>query len=164
MNSDQVLLDFLEIQRDVVLDILAGLDEADWQRSILPSGWTPAGLLAHLAGAERHWFQGVVADTDGPQPWDEGRPPYDFEAAFECDRPSAVIIDHYRQQCARAREIVAAVGLSAVPRGIHGEPGMDEPADARWVVLHMIEETARHAGHLDVARELLDGRTGLGPR
>jgi Protein of unknown function (DUF664) len=41
---------------------------------------------------------------------------------------------------------------------------MDEPPSVRWVVLHMIEETARHAGHLDIARELIDGRTGLGPR
>jgi len=54
--------------------------------------------------------------------------------------------------------------LSAQPRGRHGVPGQDEPPDVRWVVLHMIEETARHAGHLDIARELLDGQTGLGPR
>jgi Protein of unknown function (DUF664) len=40
----------------------------------------------------------------------------------------------------------------------------DEPPDVRWIILHMIEETARHAGHLDIARELMDGRTGLGPR
>jgi Protein of unknown function (DUF664) len=53
--------------------------------------------------------------------------------------------------------------LSAAPRGKHGDPDM-EPPDVRWVVLHMIEETARHAGHLDIARELLDGRTRLGPR
>ena len=49
-------------------------------------------------------------------------------------------------------------------RGRHGVPGQDEPPDVRWVVLHMIEETARHAGHLDIARELIDGQTGLGPR
>ena len=54
---------------------------------------------------------------------------------------------------------------SAPPRGRHGAPdGSDEPPDMRWVVLHMIEETACHAGHLDIARELLDGRTNLGLR
>jgi hypothetical protein len=53
--------------------------------------------------------------------------------------------------------------LSAAPRGKHGDPEM-EPENVRWVVLHMIEETARHAGHLDIARELLDGQTRLGPR
>jgi len=55
----------------------------------------------------------------------------------------------------------AAVGAA---RGRHGKPGRDEPPNVRWVVLHMIEETARHAGHLDIARELIDGQTGLGPR
>jgi len=53
--------------------------------------------------------------------------------------------------------------LSARPRGKHGDPD-NEPPDVRWVVLHMIEETARHAGHLDIARELLDGQTRLGRR
>jgi len=60
--------------------------------------------------------------------------------------------------------VLAVTPLSAPPRGSHGDPETDEPPDARWVVLHMIEETARHAGHLDIARELIDGQTGLGPR
>ena len=60
--------------------------------------------------------------------------------------------------------MLAVTPLSARPRGKHGVPGEDEPPDVRWAVLHMIEETARHAGHLDIARELLDGQTGLGPR
>ncbi len=59
--------------------------------------------------------------------------------------------------------MLAKTPLSAPPRGKHGDPET-EPPDVRWVVLHMIEETARHAGHLDIARELMDGRTGLGPR
>jgi hypothetical protein len=60
--------------------------------------------------------------------------------------------------------VLAVTPLSAQPRGKHGVPGQDEPHDVRWVVLHMIEETARHAGHLDIGRELIDGQTGLGPR
>ena len=60
--------------------------------------------------------------------------------------------------------MLAVTPLSAPPRGRHGVPGRDEPLDVRWIVLHMIEETARHAGHLDIARELLDGQTGLGAR
>ncbi len=144
--EDQVLLAFLEAQRDVVLSIVAGLDEAAWHRPVVPSGWTPAGLVEHLGGAERHWFQGVVAGSGTELPWDEGLPPYDPQAAFVIDRSSAEVIGYYRDQCA------------------HGDPEMDEPPTVRWVVLHMIEETARHAGHLDIARELIDGQTGLGPR
>jgi hypothetical protein len=59
---------------------------------------------------------------------------------------------------------LAVTPLSAAPRGRHGDPEMEEPSSVLEVVLHMIEETARHAGHLDIARELLDGQTGLGPR
>jgi hypothetical protein len=159
-----MLLSFLAAQREAVLAIVEGLEAQAWHRAPLPSGWTPAGMIEHLGGAERHWFQGVVADSNPARPWDEGRPAYDFEAAFLCDRPAAEIIAYYREQCARADAILAVTPLSAAPRGLHGDPGMAEPPDVRWVVLHMIEETARHAGHLDVARELADGRTGLGPR
>ena len=160
----QALLAFLAAQRDAVLSIVEGLDEEAWQRAVVPSGWTPAGLVEHLGGAERHWFQGVVTGSHTKLPWDEGLPPYDPEAAFVCDRPSAEIIGYYRDQCARSDAVLAVTALSAPPRGRHGDPQMGEPPDVRWVVLHMIEETARHAGHLDIARELIDGQTGLGPR
>jgi hypothetical protein len=82
-------------------------------------------------------------------------------AAFVSDLPSAEIIGFYRDQCASSDAVLAATPLSALPLGKHGKY---EPPDVRWVVLHMIEETARHAGHLDIARELLDGRTRLGSR
>jgi hypothetical protein len=165
-TDDQALLAFLAAQRDAVLAIVAGLDEEAWQRSVVPSGWTPAGLVEHLGGAEWHWFQGVVAgvNPEPPPPGDEDRPPYDPKAAFVCDEPSAEIIGFYRDQCARSDAVLAVTPLSAPPRGKHGDPEMDEPPNVRRVVLHMIEETARHAGHLDIARELIDGQTGLGPR
>ncbi len=134
-TEDQALLAFLHAQREAVLAIVAGLDEEAWHRSIVPSGWTPAGLVDHLGGAEWH-----VSDL-----------------------PSAEIIAFYRDQCAQSDAVLAVTPLSARPRGKHGDPD-NEPPDVRWVVLHMIEETARHAGHLDIARELLDGQTRLGPR
>ena len=163
--EDQALLDFLAAQRDSVLAIVAGLDEQAWHRPVVPSGWTPAGLVEHLGGAEWHWFRGVVCGTvPEPPPGDEDLPAYDPTAAFVTDEPSAEIIRFYRDQCASSDAVLAVTPLSARPRGKHGVPGEDEPPNVRWVVLHMIEETARHAGHLDIARELLDGQTGLGPR
>ena len=92
-----------------------------------------------------------------------GPAPYDPTAAFVSDLPSAEIIAFYRDQCAQSDAVLAVTPLSARPRGKHGDPD-NEPPDVRWVVLHMIEETARHAGHLDIARELLDGQTRLGRR
>jgi len=162
--EDQALLAFLAAQRDAVLAIVEGLDEQAWHRPVVPWGWTPAGLVQHLGDAERHWFQQVVTGSEVDLPWDEGRPPYDPQAAFVCDRPSAEIIGYYRDQCARSDAVLAVTPLSAPPRGKHGDPQTGEPPDVRWPVLHMIEDTARHAGHLDIARELLDGQTGLGPR
>jgi uncharacterized protein DUF664 len=165
--DDRDLLAFLGAQRDAVLSIVAGLDEAAWHRPVVPSGWTPAGLVQHLGDAERHWFQQVVTGSEVDLPWDEGRPPYDPQAAFVCDRPSAEIIGYYRDQCARSDAVLAATPLSAAPRGLglHPDPEYTRPIrNVRWIVLHVIEETARHAGHLDIARELLDGQTGLGPR
>jgi hypothetical protein len=75
-----------------------------------------------------------------------------------------VVFAFYRDRCARSNAIIAATPLDTLPRGRHPGPLSSEVADLRWVILHMIEETARHAGHLDVARELIDGVTGLAPR
>ena len=81
--------------------------------------------------------------------------------SFTCDRPSAEVLAYYRDQCERSDAILAAAGLADEPRGKHGD---EEPPNVRVVILHMIEETAAHTGHLEIARELLDGKTGLGLR
>jgi hypothetical protein len=164
--DDEMLRDLLRGQREAVLAVVAGLDEADWHRSVVPTGWTPAGLLEHLGGAEWHWFQGVVAGKQPELPGDlaEDQPPYDpLTVVFTTDEPSTEVIAFYRDQCAQSEAVLATTPLSAPPLGERG-PGGFEPPNVRWVVLHMIEETARHAGHLDIARELLDGTTRLGGR
>ncbi|MGH3165541.1 MAG: DinB family protein [Trebonia sp.] len=153
------LLEYLEYQRSSARSIVEGLNEESWHKPVVASGWTVAGMVEHLGNVERHWFQQVVAGVNGELPWDEGRPPYDPEMAFTCDRPSADVLGFYRGQCDRSDKILAEVGLSDVPRGRHGD---DEIASVRVVILHVIEETAAHTGHLEIARELLDGATGLG--
>jgi uncharacterized damage-inducible protein DinB len=160
-DERRALLQALQYQRDSVLAIVEGLDEEDWHRSVVPSGWTVAGLVAHLGDAERHWFQEVVAGTGVDLPWDEGRPPYDPKAAFTIDRPSTDVLAYYRDQCRRSDQVLAGTSMSAAPVGRHRGA---EVSDVRTVVLHMIEETAAHSGHLEISRELLDGRTGLGLR
>jgi hypothetical protein len=162
--SDEMLRAFLRAQRESVLAIVEGLSEEAWHRSVVPTGWTPAGMLEHLGGAEWHWFQGVVAGKQPELPGDadEGQPPYDpMSVVFTTDASPAEVLAFYRGQCAESESVLAATPLSAPPRGTHGRY---EPPNVRWVVLHMIEETARHAGHLDLARELLDGKVRLGAR
>lgn len=155
------LLECLEYQRSSVRSIVAGLDEEAWHTPVVKSGWTVAGIVEHLGNAERHWFLEVVAGSDVALPWDEGRPAYDPAMAFTCDRPSAAVLGYYREQCDRSDRILAGVSLSDAPRGRHGD---EEVPSVRVVVLHLIEETAAHSGHLEIARELLDGKTGLGLR
>jgi hypothetical protein len=160
----QALLAFLEAQREIVLAIVAGMAEDALRTPLLPSGWTPLGLVKHLGFAERHWFHRVTTGSVDELPWtgmpgeEEGRKP------FTTGLPADVVFGFYRHQCERANAIVAATSLSAPPRGRHpGDPD-GEICDLRRIILHMIEETARHAGHLDIARELADNRTGLGQR
>jgi hypothetical protein len=158
---------FLDQQRNAVLAIIHGLDEAQLNTPVLPSAWTPIGLIRHLVGAEAMWFQWVVVGTQPQVTWHDGidDPPYDPEAPFTSKHSSTAVIEQYRRQCQISNEILRSRELDHPLLGEVGLDWPDEPiTDLRWVVLHMIEETARHAGHLDAARELLDGVTGRGPR
>jgi hypothetical protein len=175
-DESRMLLSFLQRQRDSVLKIVERLPEEAWQTPVVPSGWTVAGMVWHLAGAEYHWFQHVTtggaelpADEEGQEEEQEEEEEeeggeYDPNAAFTCDMPSADIIADYRDVCRKNDEVLAVTPLSAAPRGLRFHPDPDYNAqvtNVRWIVLHMIEETATHSGHLEIARELLDGKTGL---
>jgi Protein of unknown function (DUF664) len=169
-DESRMLLGFLQRQRDAVLKIVEGLSEKAWQTPVVPSGWTVAGMLAHLGGAEHHWFQNVTAGGAEEPPSDEEEEEqeeageYDPNAAFTCDWPSADIIADYRAECTKSDEVLAVTPLSAAPRRLDFHPDPEytgQITNVRWIVLHMIEETATHSGHLEIARELLDGKTGM---
>ncbi|ADB34667.1 protein of unknown function DUF664 [Kribbella flavida DSM 17836] len=163
MNSDAVdemLVGFLDAQRRRALEILAGLDDKQLLTPALPSGWTPLGLIEHLGHAERHWFQQVALGAADPLPWPED--PEDGGGPLSTTRTPELVFAFYEDQIARANAVLASTPLSTPPQGRHsGDPTREAP-DLRVIVVHMIEETARHLGHLDAARELIDGRTGLG--
>jgi uncharacterized damage-inducible protein DinB len=166
-DESRMLLSFLQRQRDAVLKIVEGLPEEAWQTPVVPSGWTVAGMLAHLGGAEHHWFQDVTAGGAEEPPSgeeEEAAAEYDPNAAFTCDWPSADIIADYRAECRKSDEVLAVTSLSAAPRrlDLHHDPEYTaQITSVRWIVLHLIEETATHSGHLEIARELLDGKTGI---
>jgi hypothetical protein len=160
------LLAALEYQRTAVRSIVDGLSEAHWHTSVVPSGWTPAGLVAHLGGAERHWTCDVILSHDSGHPFDEefGDEPYDPYAPFVIDWPSSKVLTYYRDQTQQTDEMLATTALGSAPRGRHGTEDLEQPQSVREIVLHLIEETAAHSGHLEIARELLDGKTRLGLR
>jgi hypothetical protein len=160
-DEKTALIAFLEYQRASVRSIVSGLSEEDWHRSVVPSGWTPAGFVEHLGGAEYHWFQQVIEGDQEDHSSDEDFVPYDPYAAFVSDLASEEILRSYVETCDLSDVVLAKSSMSDKPRGRHGD---DEVESVRWVVLHMIEETATHSGHLEIARELLDGQTRLGNR
>jgi len=151
------LVGWLDLQRAIVHLKCEGLSDADAHRSVLPTSplMTMAGVVSHLRWVENMWFEVLFlgGPAEGPQFEDE---PEDADMRVG-GIPLARLLDEYEQQCAVANKIIAAHSLDVV--GKH--PDFDSAAATlRWMVIHMVEETARHVGHLDAIRELLDGETG----
>jgi uncharacterized damage-inducible protein DinB len=152
------LVGWLDMQRALVRYKCEGLAEADEHRSVLSTSplMTMAGLVSHMRWTEHCWFNVLFLGEsfeDNPQFQEE---PEDADMMVD-DVPLAKLLDEFEQQCARSNEIIAAHSLD--------EPGKhpdfsSAQATLRWILLHMLEETARHIGHLDTVRELLDGEKG----
>jgi hypothetical protein len=150
------LIGWYDLQRAIIHLKCAGLSEADAHRSLLPASplMTVAGVVSHLRWAEQLWFEMAFLDRPGTGPGFDGVE--DSEMMVD-DVPLAGLLDAYTAQCVVSNEIIAAHSLDDTGR-YTGDP--EGGATLRWMVLHMLEETARHAGHLDLIRELLDGQKG----
>jgi hypothetical protein len=151
------LLKSLNDQRDHVLGALEGLSDEDLRRPVLPSAWTCLGLVQHLTlDVEQWWFRTCMAGEAIQRP--EG----DNGWRVAADTPAPAVLAGYREEIARANEIIAATPLDAMPKWWPSGDFPGWPArPLRGLILHVITETACHAGHLDAARELIDGRTWL---
>ena len=151
------LVGWLDMQRALVPWKCEGLSDADAQRPVLPTSpmMTMAGVVSHLRWVEKTWFEVLFLGrpAEGPQFVDE---PEDADMMVE-GVPLAQLLEEYDGQCAVSNEIIAAHRLDEV--GTHPDFGA-AAATLRWMLIHMVEETARHLGHLDAIRELLDGETG----
>ncbi|MEV0202226.1 DinB family protein [Nonomuraea sp. NPDC050691] len=151
------LVGWLDMQRAIVHYKCEGLAEQDAHRPVLPGSplMTVAGLVSHLRWTEQTWFEVLFLGrpAEGPQ-FDETVEDADMRVEGV---PLARLLEEYTRQCAISNEIIAAHKLDEVGR----HPGFrSAQATLRWMLIHMVEETARHAGHLDTIRELLDGATG----
>lgn len=154
-DERQVLTGFLDHYRKTILQICEGVSEEDLARPMVPSGTSLLGMIKHLVYVEWGWFQEAVAGEKVVYPFPED----DSEADLRIEKgeTSVEVFNLYRQACRRSNEILAEVSFDDPIKG-------QGPRDynVRWVVVHMIEETARHAGHADILRELIDGTTGAG--
>jgi len=159
-DERSTLLQMLGYVRATVHAKCAGLSQEDADRHPLATSPDMAvtGLVSHLRWSEAFWFDLVFAGRTDGWPW----PGTDDDSALQMraghGRPLADLLEEYAGQAARTDALIAATDLeteSAYPADATGRP-----VALRYVVLHMVEETARHNGHLDVLRELADGVTG----
>lgn len=155
-DDRDLLLHHLDVQRRHVLGALEGLDDEQLRRPVLPWGWSFLGLVRHLTlGDERYWFDHVV----GGRPMDWWPEPPRTDWTVNDDEEAAAVLDGYRDAIAASDEVLADVSVEDAPR--RPDPDWEEWGMAfprvRDVLLHVITETAVHAGHLDATRELLDG-------
>ena len=153
-GEKEVLAGFLDHYRGVLLTLCQGLSDEELRRPMVPSGTSLLGLVKHLAYVERGWFQEVIAGEPENYPYEDGS---DGDLRIEADETPEQIFDFYRAECERSREILARVSLE------DNATRTDRTHfKVRWIVVHMIEETARHAGHADILREMIDGKIGVG--
>jgi uncharacterized damage-inducible protein DinB len=144
----------LDRMRAAVVTKVTGLDDEQLRRPVLPSGWSLLGLLKHLAYVERWWFRAVMAGEDVDLPYRDDDP--DAEWRVEPGDTTEAIFALYADECARARLIADSFDLTEPVRHRPDTAPADLHADLAWIIVHMLEETARHAGHADVVRELID--------
>lgn len=150
----------LDSKRQHILENINGLDDEQLRIAALPSGWTPLELLRHLTlGGERYWFSSITGGEDLDLAPTEPRAGWHVGP----DETAASIIDAYCEQIAASNTVLDGVNPDEPPR--RRDPlwdtwGIDFPT-VRAIVVHMIVETATHAGHLDAVVELIDGRQHL---
>lgn len=155
-GESETLAAFLRFHQDTLPMKLDGLTEEPLRRSMVESGLSLIGLLKHATYVHVRWFELCFRnDTPTDLRW----PTDDWTA--DADQTSASLIDDYRRHVDIARVIVDESHLDELNAGWSGgnwEPGT---YNLRWIVVHMIEELARHNGHADIIREQLDGTTGV---
>ncbi|HWO63394.1 MAG TPA: DinB family protein [Umezawaea sp.] len=145
---------FLDYLRTTIGYKCRGLSDEQAARSTLPSPLlTAAGIVKHLRWVEAYWFETVLVGKPDNAPYTDSDPDADWRV--ETGETISGLLNDYAAQCEVSRGIVADLDLD------HEVPFRDKgTVSVRWVLIHMVEETGRHAGHLDVVRELLDGLTG----
>ena len=153
-----IITTLLDYARDTAVAKCAGISEQDARRAPLPTSplMTMSGLVHHLRWVEHHWIEVTLLGGEVRGPWTDDDP--DREMRIAVDLPIAQLLADYQAACDRHRELVASLDLDTPSKG--QLDWRDEPVTLRWILFHLIEETSRHNGHLDILRELADGVKG----
>ena len=147
------LTSFLDRQRDILVRKIEGVTDQDARTAPTASSLSLLGIVKHCTLWERRWFQVIFAGRSFPGDWPEVRSPLREDFKVGEDDTVQHWLGCYREQVEESRRIVAAADLDA-------PCAMEPDHNLRWVLLHHIEEVARHAGHADIIRETIDGSTG----
>jgi uncharacterized damage-inducible protein DinB len=152
-----ILLTMLEYTRRTALMKCEGLSDEDARRQVLPTSplMTMSGVVSHLRWVEWHWIHVRLLGEPDEGPWTDEDP--DREFTYRLDQPLSVTLEDYERLAREHDELFAGLDLDriAVGRRHNGEE-----FTFRWILQHLVEENARHNGHLDIIRELLDGTKG----
>jgi uncharacterized damage-inducible protein DinB len=162
LDERAMLHAYLDYHRATLVGKVQGLTQAQMTAQVIPSSsLTLAGLIKHLALVEDSWFTDRFAGLGEPEPWSEvdwdADPDWEFHTAVD-DSPEELLA-LYDAACARSRAVFdAAPSLDDRSAATSRDSG--DHFSLRWILCHMIEETARHNGHADLLREAIDGHTG----
>lgn len=153
------LVTFLDYVRATAVEKCAGVSEHDARTAYVPTSplTTMSALISHLRWVEYSWIQTVFLGEEDGGPWKDDPGDPDREMTIAAEIPLATLIADYEEQSARYNDLVAKTDLDAtavrpIRDGRH--------VTLRWILMHLVEETARHNGHLDLLREMADGTTG----
>ena len=150
----EMLTSFLDFYRGVMVRKIEGVDAEGLRRSPVDSGTSLGGLLKHLGYVERQWFGESLGGLELDFPWTKEDPDADFR--LDKSETAESLTAFYRAECERSRNVVADnPDLNRVVPA-----SRNRQVSLRWILVHMIEETARHAGHADILREMHDGEVG----
>lgn len=154
-DERQGLLAFLNHQRQAVRNATYGLTEDQARLCPTPSGLSLGGLVKHLAYGERDWVDRIEGLPPGERSFE------DYQASFtlSAHETLAAVLEEYEQYSARTDAVISGIDDLGCRVPLPAEPWFPDPeaCTVRWILLHLIEETARHAGHADIIREALDG-------
>lgn len=149
---------YLAFYRETVVDKARSLPDSELRRPRVPSGWTPLELLQHLAYMERRWFTwGFLAEAV-PDPWGDSQGAPDAAWLVPAERTLEDVVALLHAQAARTEALLASAAMDDL--AATGGRFDADPPDLRWICHHVLQEYARHAGHLDVAVELAGGPVG----
>jgi len=154
-DEKAMLSAFLDRYRETILWKLEGVTKEQASARLVPSATTLLGIVKHLAYVERGWFPIYFAGGPANYPWAEDEPDQDIDFRVSATDTVESVSSLYQEEIARSRDIVAGASLDDLSKEQNRGP-----RTLRWIMVHMIEETARHAGHADILRELTDGAIG----